>query len=238
MISAPIGSYIGAKMGLNYPMIFSSIFIIFAMFAIQKMQDTTHYLKQSEDKKYYDIFKSGISFIKQSSIVKKLSLNGILVASAGYFVIWLYQPLLLKIGVPISLLGYWHAFLVVVQIFISSNFVFIEKIFGFKRYLKISAILVAIGFFVAAITSNIAAAIVFLVLAGGFGLTRFELIYAQLNKYLPSENRSTILSAIKLFHTLFLVLINPLIGLIADQNLSFAFIFIALISLSSLLVKE
>ncbi len=139
---------------------------------------------------------------------------------------------------PISQLGYYHAGLVLAQIFVSSNFVLLEKIFGFKKYLKISALLTSVGFFIACIAPNITTAIVFLVLAGGLGLTRFELIYAELNHHLPSETRATILSTISLFHTLFLVFVNPVVGFLADKSLYFALLLVGTLPLLTFFIKN
>ncbi len=87
MISAPIGSYIGAKIGLNYPMILSSIPVMISMYFILKIKEPKSTEKVDKAKQYYDIFKRGINFVKENKTVRSLSVNGILVASAGYFVI-------------------------------------------------------------------------------------------------------------------------------------------------------
>jgi MFS family permease len=237
LISGPIGSFIGSKMGLNMPMIFSSISIFIAFLFISRFKEPKQYEMENEGKKYFYIFTQGIKFVKNNDFIRKLSLNGILINSAGYFIIWLYQPMLSKLDIPIIYFGYFHAFLVLVQVIVSSNFGFFEKKFGFNNYLKFSSMMVLIFFLLVVLIPNIFTVILLIVFAGGFGLTHLEFVYAHLNENIPSNMRATILSTVGLFSSLFLFMLNPIIGFLADRSLIIAFGIISLLPMIALTIK-
>jgi len=164
--------------------------------------------------------------------LRLLALDTIIVASAAYFVIWLYQPLLIKMKVPVIYFGWAHALLVGTEMLIASNFTRLEKLFGSgKAYLSFSAFITGIAFIITAVFPNIYTVILFIILAGGFGLTRLELMSAYMNRFIPSEQRATVLSSISMFRRFALVLLNPIIGLAADRSLSLALIIVGILPL-------
>jgi hypothetical protein len=139
----------------------------------------------------------------------------------------------MTLNVPITYFGFIHAFLVSIEILIASNFSRLEKLFGSgKAYLRFTAMLVALVFIITAIFPNIFTAILLVALAGGFGLTRIELMFVYMNKFIPSQQRATVLSSISMFKSFALVLLNPLIGFAADNSIRLALLVVALLPLS------
>jgi len=143
----------------------------------------------------------------------------------------------MNIKTPIIYFGYFHAFLVLIEILIASNFSLLEKWFGFNKYLKISAIITSLSFILVAIYPNFYTIISFLIFAGGFGLTRIELMLAHMNKLIPSSNRATILSSVSMFETFILVILNPIIGFLADKSLRYALLTISILPIVTLFLK-
>jgi len=142
----------------------------------------------------------------------------------------------MKINIPIIFFGYFHAVLVGLEIIVSHNFHFIEKIFkNIKNYLIFTAIVVSLGFFIVALYTNILTIFLFLILAGGFGLTRLTFIVAYINKLIPTEERATINSFISMFSSLSLVIINPLVGLLIDRTLVLSLFAISILPLIALI---
>ncbi|MFA5230664.1 MAG: hypothetical protein WC422_04865 [Candidatus Paceibacterota bacterium] len=177
-----------------------------------------------------------MQFLKNNRYFQIAVINSILIHVAGYFVIWLYQPLITNIKIPIIYFGYFHAFLVLIEILIAHNYQFFEKIFkNLSNYLKFSAIITSLGFVLVAVHLNLITVIIFLIISGGFGLTRREIIEAHLNKYIPSAERATIISSVSMFSSLFLVIVNPLIGFLMDKSLKLSLIFISILPLLALL---
>lgn len=233
LIAAPIGSFIARKFGLNYPMLLSAIPFLLAALVAWSIKEPGGRSKRSESTRYLKIASAGFMFFYKNAQLRKLALDAIIVASSAYFVIWLYQPLLYKIGVDIFYFGFFHAFLVIVQIIVSLLFARFEKIFGSsKGFLRFSALITAAVFILAAILPNMLTTIFLIVFAGGFGLSRLTYMSAFINKQIPSEQRATVLSSISMFRRFALVVLNPVIGFAVTKNLSLGLLIAGLLPLS------
>ena len=229
-VSAPIGSLIAAKFGLNATMLLSAIPFFLGTLIAWSLKEPRLRPKESESQRYLTIVRKGLAFLKNHPTVKLFAFDAIAVSSAAYFVIWYYQPLLGKVGVPILYFGFFHAFLVLMEIGVSANFERLERIAGsFQSLIKFSALVTALSLALAAIYPNIITIILLLIFGGGFGLTRITLISSHLNKEIPSEQRATILSSISMFRRLSLTILNPAVGAIASQSISWALLTLALI---------
>ena len=233
LIAAPIGSFIASRLGLNMPMIFSAIPYLLAGLVAWSIREPAIRQTKSESKRYLDIVKKGFSFLRNHKVLRLLALDAIVVASSAYFIIWLYQPLLRSVGIGIFYLGVIHAVLVLSEILVSSNFERLTKLFGSdKRYLRVSAIVVVLSFLLVAAWPNVVTISILVILGGGFGLTRLPLMSAYMNKFIPSEQRATILSSISMFRRFGLVILNPLIGFTADYSLRLAALVVGLLPLT------
>lgn len=232
LIAAPVGSLIASHLGLNAPKLLTAIpFFVAALIALSikepKIKERTR-----ESKRYLDIAVNGFKFFAGHKTLRLIALDSILVASAAYFIIWLYQPMLKNVGVPLIYFGWIHALLVISQIIVASNFVRLEKLCGgAKNLIAFGAIITGLSFAFAGALPSLISALVFIVLAGGFGLTRGELMGVYMNRLIESHQRATVLSSISMFRRVFLVLLNPLVGGVADRSLSLALLGIALLPL-------
>jgi len=232
LISAPIGGFMAYVFGVNSPMLFCAVPFFIAALIAWTIKEPQIKEKVSESRRYLTIVKEGLSFFYHHKTLRLLALDAIVVAAGAYFVIWLYQPLLQSLSVPIVYFGLFHMIMALSEIIIASYFVQLEKWFGgAKRFLRFGALITSIMFFVVAIFPNIFTVIVFVVLAGGFGLTRLELMTAYMNKLIPSEQRATILSSISMFRRFALVFLNPVVGFIADKSLGWALLFVGIFPL-------
>lgn len=234
MIAAPIGSAIAHQFGLNYPMLFTSIPFFAAMLvALNITEPKIHGKFAAESTNYLKIAKEGFIYFYQHKVLRLIAIDAIVVASAAYFVIWLYQSLLKDIGVPIIYFGIAHALFLAAEILVTSNFSLLIKLFGSdKNMLKFSAFSTSFSFILAAAFPSIWTIALLLIFAGGFGLTRIELMGAYMNRLIPSRQRATVLSSISMFRNLALVLLNPLVGFAADHSLSLALLLVGIIPLT------
>ena len=231
-IAAPLGGLIASKLGLNAPMLFSAIPFVLASLVALSIKEPVVREKTLESKRYLDIAKKGFSYFRNHKTLRLLALDAIVVASAAYFVIWLYQPLFLSMKVPVIYFGWFHALMVGIEMLIASNFVRLEKLLGSgKAYLRFTAIITSVAFLITAAFPSIVTVILLIILAGGFGLTRLELMSAYMNRFIPSEQRATVLSSISMFRRFALVLLNPVIGFTADHSLRLALIVVGLLPL-------
>lgn len=233
LVAAPVGSFIASRFGLNRPMQFSAIPFFMASIIALTIREPFVEKTESESKRYFDIVKKGFYFFYRQRTLRLLALDGIVVSSAAYFVIWLYQPLLQSVGVSIFYFGFIHALLLIAEIFVSSNFERLDRLFGSgKLLLRFSALITAFSFLLVAAFPNIIAILFFIILGGGFGLTRLTLMSTYMNKFIPSRERATVLSSISMFLRFTLVVLNPIIGFTADHSLASALFLVGLLPLS------
>jgi MFS family permease len=87
-------------------------------------------------------------------------------------------------------------------------------------------------FLLVAIWPNIITVSLLVIFGGGFGLTRLPLMSSYMNKFIPSEQRATVLSSISMFRRFGLMMLNPLIGFTADHSLRLAALVVALLPLT------
>ncbi|MFC1624998.1 MFS transporter [Patescibacteria group bacterium] len=235
LIAAPLGSVIASKFSLNMPMLLSAIPTFLAFLIILTIEEPEYKSKESESRRYLNIIKEGLSVLLKNLELKKLMFNSVLVSASAYFVIWYYQPLLEKINVPILYFGLVHGFLVIIEILISSNFEKIEKILkGERGYMLFSILSVFLAFILVGIRPSYITILFFIIFAGGFGLTYQQYISAMMQKHIPSNERATVASFLSMFKRFALVLLNPIMGIFADINLSFVLGFAGIIALLSL----
>ncbi|MBI4066089.1 MFS transporter [Candidatus Gottesmanbacteria bacterium] len=239
LIAAPIGGIIASRFGINAPILSSSIpFFIAAMVGWSIPEPKIH-TGESQTPRYGDIVRKGLSVLRTNPWVRALAIDSVLVAASAYFVIWFYQPLLTRLGVPIFYFGFAHALCLVAQILISSHFPTLEKLMGSgTRYLRVSALITAGSFILVAAYPHVITVILFLLLAGGVGLTRATYIVSLANASIPSRERATVLSSIQMIRRLALVILNPFVGWTADYSLRLALFLVGLLPLGTLVLSS
>jgi len=239
LTAAPLGAFIGQKIGINYTMLFSSIpFFISALIALT-IKEPKVGIKISESLRYLDVVKQGFLYFLKHKALRALAVDGIIIASSAYFVIWLYQALLIKLNVPILYFGYFQTFLILMEMLVSSNFGFFDKAFKSpSRYLTLTTCATSLTFIFVAIYPSIISIVVLIIFAGGFGYTRFEYVSALMNKLIDSEKRATVVSSINMFRRFALILLNPLVGFISDHSLRWSFLLVGLLPLAALLFSR
>jgi MFS family permease len=239
MIAAPIGGIIAAKFGLNAPIIVSGVPYLLAAAVAWSIPEPKVHSEGSESPRYLEIVKKGFSTIRRHPVIRTLAIDSVLVASAAYFVVWLYQPLLSQVSIPIVFFGLAQAFLLGTEMLVSGNFVWLEKILGSGRsYIRATAIMVTLSFLIAAIFPNVWTILLLLAVGGGIGYTRATYISSIANKHITSRERATVLSSISMVRRLAIVILNPIIGFLATRSLSLALIVVSLLPIGTLFIKE
>ena len=121
MVSAFIGSFIAKYLGLNAPMLLSAIpFLIAAVIALTFREPRVHQAV-SERRRYLHILTTGTAYFYRHPHLRLLAVDAVIVAAGGYFVIWLYQPMLQRLHVPLEYFGYGHVLLTVTEILIAAQ---------------------------------------------------------------------------------------------------------------------
>lgn len=238
MVAAPVGSVLASSFGLNAPQYLTAIPMLIAASIAWSIPEPKYH-SDSESKKYLDIIKYGFSTIRRNPVIRTLAIDSVVVASAAYFVVWFYQPLMSNLGIPIMYFGLAHAGLLLSEILVSSHFHVLERLIGEgKAYLRNSAILVTLVFLLAAAFPHPVSLTLLIVIGGGIGYTRATYISSLANKHIDSTHRATTLSSIGMVRRLALVILNPIIGFTATRSFPLALLIVGLFPLFSLLIKE
>ena len=238
LMAAPIGSWIAGYNGVTAPMAASAIpFLVAAMVAFSLQEPKQNLPTQGITKSQIHKIRTGLSILRTHTQLRWLVLNSTLVSVAGYFVIWIYQGLLGRVNVPHSYFGYYHTGLVGVQVLAASQFGRLGALpNGIGRYLSLTALATSFGFLLAAWQLTHLNVIIFLI-CGGLGLTRQNLLAAQMSPFIPTDQRATILSAIGMIRQSLLFLLNPLVGVLIDYSAPLALVMISLLPLAALLMN-
>lgn len=229
-----IGGYIGQYISLNAPIYLTAIpFFLSAVVSLALHEPRLH-TGPKESQRALTAAIRGIGYVARHQSLRRLALNSAIVATTSYFVLWLYQPALLRLGIATSALGWIHAGLIGFEMLVAAQFTRLERWFGRWSYPSVTAALTAVGFALMAVFPSYLAVLVFLLLAGGFGLTRRTYMSTLMQEHIDSAQRATVLSAISMGSRLALVVANPIVGVLADRSPNLAFASLAGVTLLAL----
>jgi hypothetical protein len=215
------------------PLLLASIIASF----LPEPKKTDHEI--SEKSRYKDLLLSGLTALKKRSELRILLLNSLGVSTAAYFVIWFYQPLLTKVHIPVFYFGLFHAGLVLTEIVVASQFKRIIKIFRSPaNALLFGAIVTSLTIIISSVFPSVYTVILMLIFAGGFGLTRLDLIASHTHKYIRSNDRASVASSLSMFRRFAQAIFNPIIGLLADKSLVGAIFITGLLPLISVFLHS
>jgi len=224
VVGAPIGSIIAATFGLRYTMMFMVI-PMFIAFLIALSFEEPNIKQEKKQDGYFKTITSGVKYFKIHKELKILAFDNISVGVLASFLIWTYQPLLKKLDMPLIYWGLIFAAIAGVQILFMNNFSRLEKIFGSKKkYLFWSAILSGIGFVLLGFSEYVWFTVSLIILIAGFGLSRGVLFKSYFNKYIESENRSTVISVVSMIRSFVRMLLYPLVGFLVEWSLNYSVI--------------
>jgi len=238
MVAAPIGSAIAAFIGLRYTMLFMSAPLSLAFLLALTFEEPAT-VEKKESQRYLATMMGGVRYFRQHRILRILAFDAISVGSLAFLMIWIYQPLLQELHVPLVYFGLVHAGLTGDQIPFMNQFARLERAFGSKkRYLLWSALIAGGAFVLLGINPYSLVAVFLLLVIAGFGLSRGVLFQNYMNKHIESPLRATVISTVSMIATLIMGFLYPLAGLLVEWSLNGTLIIIgAAIILCALLSK-
>lgn len=187
---------------------------------------------------YLETAKNGFKLLKNNLNLRKLAIYLSMIYSTSYFVVWLYQETLRVLGQTEEMFGVYRVILLVAQIVLLRAGSFLIDKCKFKKIYISIAVVVSIGFLLAAITKNIVGVLFLLIFSGGVGLQARNLLSKEINEEIRDEERATVLSFVSMVRRVSLTIFNPFIGFIVDSKGVFvAFTFLGIISLFSIFLK-
>lgn len=170
---------------------------------------------------YREVLSVGVRTFLGSPPLIRLTAHMTLFASLAWLIIWLYQPLIERAGLPLLFFGLVHTGMSLAQIAFFANADRLQQALGSrKRLLMIGPVISGVGFLALALTRNLPLVIVLIVLVAAFGLTRPPLFSGHLNQHITdSTHRATVLSTVAMFRTAIIAVFNLVLGAVTAISL-------------------
>lgn len=238
IIAAPIGSVIAARLGLNAPMFFSAIPSILAGLIVLTIDEPSSASDGNSPRMgLFESSRRGLSFLLFHRRLRYLVINDILVYIGAYFLVWLYQPMLVRVGLAILYFGLVRASFSLAGMLATMNLTYTEKLFGSaKNFVNYTALVVSAMLIMVAAFPGTLTVIIGIVVVGGLASARSVYLNMVMNEDIPTEQRATVLSAMSTINTMVFGIANPAVGFIADQSLRLAFLTVGLFPLIVFLI--
>lgn len=238
MTASPIGSILASVYGTRLMVLATAIpFMLAAVLALTFKEPEITEKKGREN--YLKVLKEGIGVIFKSKVLKILALDMISLASIGYFMIWMFQPMLEQVGIGIEYYGFVHMAFIAAEIVIINNFARLERLVGSKkRFLFLSAVITGVTYALGGLAAIIPVTLTAIVIGGGFGMTRKVLMLNYMNKFIPSEQRATAISVVSTLNNLVLVVVNPFFGRMMEWSLNYTLIILGIVAVIFALVSR
>jgi MFS family permease len=230
-VAALIGGFIGQSNDLDslyqlyYLTMYAQAIGLLVLLTVREpaFSETAEQLEH-EPERGLKLFSSGLKHILGSPDLRRIALLYISTMPFTYILIYTFQPYFQNAGIPTSFFG-TAVFVSAVLSFISKISAHkIEKIFGINRGTYILTMLPGVLWLCMAALVHPVFAVILYWSHDAASSARDPVFADYLNRHIPSRNRATILSTISFCAMLHGMLIRPVIGYIADINLSWSFV--------------
>lgn len=229
-IAALIGGYIGQSDDLDslyrlyYLTMYAQVIGLIVLLTVREppLSKTAEQLEH-EPERGLKLFTNGLKHILASPDLRRIALLYISTMPFAYILIYAFQPYFQNAGIPVSFFG-TAVFVSAILSFFSKIYAHkIEKIFGVNRGTFILTVLPGVLWLCMAALVHPAFVVILYWSHDAASNARDPVFADYLNRHIPSKNRATILSTISFCAMLHGMLIRPVIGYIADINLSWSF---------------
>ncbi len=180
----------------------------------------------------------GVRTLQSNRQFRRLVLLALATIPFSSYLLNLYQPRFVNVGVPPIWLGLGLALASGISIVVARYAYWLEAHLGTKASLLLSTGLPSILYLVMAAALHPALSVLaFCALYGSMSL-KGPIFSGHLNRHIESKNRATVLSLISMFSGIYEALMGLLIGRIGDFSLTYAFAFMgAMVLVGSLLFR-
>lgn len=228
VLATILGGFVAAGYGLRAPMLLTcapmALAALVALGLVEPPRGATE-LRRS----YGAILREGGRVFLSQRAVRRLAIEAALTNAVAWAIIWLFQPLLQRAGLPLSAFGLVHALGCLAQIGFLSTLPGLERLAGSRRRVLQATSLAGAGCF-ALLAWTTAWPLVGIGIVAGMacGLTRVPIFSAAINHHVGSGERATVLSFCGMVRQAAIVIVNPLAGWLAERSLTAALAAMAL----------
>jgi MFS family permease len=220
-----LGGFIAARFGLQAPMRATAVPATIATLLALTLKEPPGGAREAERRPYFQVLREGGLQFARHPVVRLLAFEAAVTNALAWGIIWLFQPLLRRAGVPLQAFGVVHALGCLAQIAFLSGAPWLERRAGSKRRLILAATLLsAVAFLGLAATTAWPLVTLGIVAGMAFSLPRVPLFSAAINHHVASSERATVLSFCSMIRTLGIVAMNPITGFVAERSLDGALV--------------
>jgi DHA3 family tetracycline resistance protein-like MFS transporter len=178
----------------------------------------------SETTRFWETFQIGWQFFRSHKNMQLLALDMAVVAGVGKMMVWLHQAVLMG-KMEVSWFGWIMSSAVLLEVIAMSAYSWIAKKRGNRHEIIFwSSLVPAIGFFLAALAGQLWLILLGIYLAIGIGMSRKPFFAVIFNEKITSAQRATILSTVAMSSQIFLAVLNPIVGWLADWSVEGTFL--------------
>lgn len=219
MVAAPVGSFIAGRLGLSYPMFLMFIPLGIALILLFFMKEPVSTNEKSIKQSYFSTIKSGILFFYKHEVIKILALDAVIITSVGFLMIWLYQIMLGDLGIDVAYFGMVNTAFVFFEILLLNTYTKFERMLKSRKQLMfLGSVIIGTMLVIGGLFRIVWVYVPVIIIVIGLTMTRKTLIVNYINKYILSENRSTVISCVSMLISLCKMVLFPLVGLIIDKT--------------------
>jgi MFS family permease len=234
-----VGGFIAAGFGLRAPMQATALPMTLAALVALTLREPPGGNTLGPQRGYGTLLRDGARVFVSLPVVRKLAIEAAIVNAMAWGIIWLFQPLLTRAGLPLSAFGIVHALGCAAQIAFLSSVPALERVAGSRRRL-IRLTTAGGGVAMLALAGPAWPPLVIAGIVGAMGLSlvRLPLLMAAVNHHVGSGERATVLSFCGMTRQLAIVLVNPAIGAIAGRSLPAALLVMGTALLAAALLSR
>jgi MFS family permease len=223
ILATILGGFIAARYGLQAPMRATAAPALLALLVALSLREPPGGSRSQTGRSYLAILREGGRQFARHPVIRLLAIEAAVTNALAWGIIWLFQPLLRRAGVPLQAFGIVHALGCLAQIAFLSGVPVLERWAGSKQRLIFLATLLS-GFAFLGLTATTWWPLVAIGIVTGmaFSLPRVPLFSAAINHHVASSERATVLSFASMVRTLAIVLMNPVTGYLAQRSLDLA----------------
>ena len=220
--AAPIGGLVAWRWGLSAPLALSLLPFAIALPVALSLKEPPR--EREERRGYWETLTRGTRYFLGHRILRALAFDSVTIWAFSFMIIWLYQPRLKELGVPLIWFGFVTTGMTLCQSAVLMRVESVERLFGGPRhYLTLSALIPAFAYLGLAFSPSPLLAVPLIVAISGFGLSRATLLNNYMHKHVDSSRRATVLSAVGMARQLFTASVYPLVGWAAEKSLTWTF---------------
>jgi MFS family permease len=223
LVGALGGGIIASRWGLRAPVALQTIPMVLAGVVATTLIEVEPSTGRRPAVAYRTLLLAGVRWLRSERNVRIIAGDMVVVGALTWTLIWLYQPLLERAGVPRTAFGLVAALLCLVQAAVLHRLEWLITLVGGRtRYLHGAAIVAGLAMVALVPATRPLAVLAALVVAMGLGHTRTPVAAAAINATIGAGERATTLSTVAMLRTLSICIVNPIAGLLADRSLDLA----------------